>query len=293
MSQLFGRIIRVNIADILISNVHIRFELHRESDDTVPSGEITIWNLARATEDRIFERGGTVRLEAGYPSTVASLFDGAVEKIVRERAELARLTRITLTGKATPAGLETPAISHIGPFSSPIGLRSLALQFASDMGLSVGPLDAIDDSLTVSNWSFSGASFVGLNDVTRRAGVTWFEDDGVVRFNKTGQPQMDATSLSLSPLVGLIGSPAVTEQGVRCRSFLQPLARVGGIISLQSENVSGRYKIAAVSHLGDNWDGDFVTEYDLRVIEGAPVNAIQNPLGANLNSVPVPLLLQP
>ena len=273
MASLFKRIIRVDIADLVIEEPRIRFSLARESDETAPSGEITIWNLARPTEDRIFERGASVKLDAGYPSTIATLFDGHVEKIVRERAELARLTRITLTGQATNAGQRSDKISIIHPTATPISLRELAAYFVRDLGLTLGPQDAIDASLTVQNWTWAGPTIPGLNVICRRANVTWYEDDGVVRFNRIGELQSDAVTITLTPDSGLIGSPAVTEEGVRCRSFLQPLARVGAQVDVRSENVDGSYKLVSLVHRGDNWDGEFVTEYDLREPMAAPATA--------------------
>ena len=80
--------------------------------------------------------------------------------------------------------------------------------------------------------------------------------------------QPDAPSVSISPATGLVGVPAVTDDGetVEFHSFLNPLIQMGSQITITSENVNGSYVVSSLSHNADNWSGSFITAVDVRAL---------------------------
>ena len=65
---------------------------------------------------------------------------------------------------------------------------------------------------------------------------------------------------------GLIGSPSVTETGARAKMLLNTDLHLKQLVEIKSELLSGRYTISSITHRGDTWSGEFVTD-----IEGSPV----------------------
>ena len=262
MPLLYQRKIVVHVAGLEISEPRISFEMEREPDEVVPNGEVTIYNLSRDHENQIHDRGTDVRLDAGYPETIATLYDGQVDRITRERTQLKRITRIEL-------GSFTTWVNRLGGVSSRSyngaeTVRNIARDLVGDMnGLGLGPLDLIPNEI-VENFAWAGSAAVGLRSLCKRVGVTWYEDDGVIRFNRPGIAQPDAIRIKLSPDLGLIGAPSITDQGAEAVSALQPLARVGNVVELESQSLQGDWKIVGIRHKGDNWEGVFRTFYRLR-----------------------------
>ena len=266
---LYGRRVEVRIAGLIIRDLHISFEVKRQADKTEPKGHVKIYNLTRQHEQQIEDRGEAIRLDAGYPETIAVLFDGSVQRVERRRRRLARITRIELGG-------HLQAADRVGGYTNRSyagseSIRRIARDIVErDIGLGIGPLDAIPADAQTENYAWAGSSGLALDHLLRRVGVTFIEDDGVIKFNKPGAAASDGVSLVLSPTSGLVGAPAVTDDGVECESLLQPLARVGGLLRLRAETYSGTFKIVGVKHTGDNWQGDYRTAYDLRPVDVAP-----------------------
>ena len=81
-----------------------------QADETQTTGTVAIYNLAPARQQQIFERQGPIQIEAGYPDTVASIFDGQVQRVRHPRQNLARITIIELGDMVRDAG-RTGAVS--------------------------------------------------------------------------------------------------------------------------------------------------------------------------------------
>ena len=252
------------IANIRITDPKIKFSIKRESDRTPPSGFVQIFNLNVNTEKQIYEQGESLVLNGGYGDNLGLLFDGAVQKVERERINLSRITTIKLAGKV----VELAKLSGV-TFRSYNGLasvRQVVTDIVSDIGLQVGPLDLIPADAMINNWYYAGQASNALTIAIRDHNLTWFEDDGVIRFNRPGRgtQQSDAVVIHLSAENGLIGAPSVTDQGVRLRCLLRPTVRMCNVVELTSQATSGRFKIVAIHHQGDNWTGSFYSELELR-----------------------------
>ena len=267
MGYLYGRIIQLTVAGLRIKDLKLAFDIERKPNESVPGGEISIYNLSEFDEDRIHERGGSIQLVAGYPTTFAMLLDGTVEKVHRERMGSDRITRVEVGAQATSAKKLGGVTSRA--YQGEESVRTILTEIVTlDLDLAIGPLDAIPASATVENWAWHGPAIAAVRSISRRVGARAFEDDGVIRFNKPGMQQSDAATITLSRDTGLVGVPAITDDGAEAVSLLQPLARVGGIAEVDSEHVKGRWLIKGVRHRGDNWLGSFLTAYSLREMSG-------------------------
>ena len=261
---LFHRIIRVQVAGLTLTEPRIAASVDFPADKTQATGTVNIYNLAPANAERIYERGESITIQAGYPSTIATIFDGSVQRPRRHRQELAHITHMTL-------GDQVHNIARLGgettrSYDGPVSVRQVAQDIVADMGLVVGPLDAIPGGATITNFVWNGPSQVGLTVATKRFNVKWFEDDGVIRFRAidNAQPQPDAPTVTITPDTGLVGTPQETDEGAEVVMFLNPQVKRGGIMNVQSSALSGRFRTVALRHDADNWSGPFTTWADLR-----------------------------
>lgn len=279
---LYGRRISVAVSGLVITQPRIHVTVERQADSTQTTGSVDIYNLAPSRAQQIYSRGGSITIEAGYPGTVATIFDGQVQRELQPRENLARITHIELGDQAhnrdTLGGVSSRS------YDGPVTIRQIARDFVADMGrrttivgggaffgsaflanrLSVGPLDAIPADATITDFAWAAPAGEGLSNVLRRVNAWWFEDDGVVRFGREGLPQPDAPTLHVSPTSGLVGAPLPTDEGAEVTMFLNPQAKIGSMLVLTSESLSGRYRVVGLRHDADNWDGRFTTWTDLR-----------------------------
>ena len=265
MPLLYSRQIRTTVAGLIIEDLRQSLSIERHSDPTQDRGSIAIYNLSPAHESRIRDRGGPITVEAGYPDTLGLVFDGEVQRVIRARERTARITRITI-------GDQVRQKDRLGGVSNRVypgveNVRRVARDLIIDMGLTAGPLAAIPESATVEDFYWSDQSAVGLRALLNESsltGIQWHEADGVVRFSAPGKAQVDAPTIVLSPETGLIESPIVTDEGAEARSFLNPAIVLGCLIDLESAALSGQWKVVALRHTGDTWQGEFETGVDLR-----------------------------
>ena len=262
MAILYGRRIEVDVAGLTFKKIRISVELEREIDETQLKGRIDLYNLNEQNEGLIHKRGGPVTVRAGYPETIAEIYVGEAQRIVRAREDLAKITRIHIGDqvrhKDRLGGIA--AISYNGERS----IRSIVKDLAGDMDLPLGPLDAIPAGETYAYFYFAGVASDALTYILERVDCRWFEEDGLIRINKAGMMQADAPTITVSPETGLIKTPIRTDEGAEIQMFLNPAVKLGCIMIVESETLTGRWKVVGLRHNADNWEGAFLTWCDLR-----------------------------
>ena len=266
MSLLYGRQIEVHIAGFVIRQLRVAFNLEREIDKVQDKGQVSIYNLNDEHEERIYQRGREIQLIAGYPTTAAIIFQGNVQRIHRAREGLAKITKISLGDHVRKNTVLGGVYDR--SWEGPVPVRDIAADIIRQgLKLSPGPLGAIPADATFVNfyWGAQSAA-VALSRLLDSVECVWFEQDGVVRINSVGSLQSDAPSIVVSPQTGLIDVPIATDEGAECRMFLNPAVRLGCLLTIEARVLSGRYKVVAVKHTGDNWQGKFETLCDLRPV---------------------------
>ena len=267
MAVLFRRQIVVQVAGLTITEPRINLEVEREIDETQATGRIDVYNLAPQHEQRIYEREGPVVVSAGYPETLATIFEGQAQKITRAREKLAFITRIKVGDQVRKAGRIGGIFTR--SYEGAVPIRQIATDIAESMGLPLGPLDNIPAGATFDNFYWSGASASSAMTVLlRRVDCRWFESDGVIRINKTGTVQSDAPPITVSPSTGLVGTPVATDEGAEVTLFLNPAVVLGCKMTIEDTlTLAGDYKVVSMRHTADNWEGNFQTFCELRPLD--------------------------
>ncbi len=270
MALLYGRKIVVDIAGLTITGPRISLELSRQIDRSQDKGSVEIFNLSPEHAGRIEERGERIIVQAGYKDRAAIIFQGEVQRVIRKRERLSHITAIALGDLVRDRKVLSGTYnrSWVGPAS----VREIAVDIISEgFGLLAGPLEAIPEEATFTNFYWAGSPAVAaLDALLGSVGATWFERDGVVRVNRPGFCQTDAPILDVSPETGMIESPIRTDEGAEVRVFLEPRAVLGGAVEIRGSDtgIAGKWKIVGLAHKGDNWQGKFETFLDLREIDG-------------------------
>ena len=145
------RIIETSVAGLRIRNARQTLRIERQADGTQTKGSVLIYNLAPEHSDQIYNRSEFISIQAGYTETVATVFEGNVQRVRRGREGLAYVTRIDL-------GDMVHAPNNLGGFvmrsyAGPVSLRTIAIDMVLAMGLEYGPLDAIPRNATLTNFS--------------------------------------------------------------------------------------------------------------------------------------------
>ena len=266
MTLLYGRRIEVSVAGLVIADLRISVELERMIDRTQARGKIDIYNLNDEHEQRIYDRGGPVTVSAGYPQTVAEIFSGEAQRIVRARERLARITSISIGDMVRQK--DRLGGNTLRSYDGAVSVRMIAMDLATDIGIPLGPLDAIPESASFQDFYWTGPADGGLTVLLKSVQCQWYESDGLIRINRVGMAQPDAPRVSISPETGLVDTPIATDEGAEARMLLNPALQLGGILDIESASLTGSWKIVGLRHNADNWSGKFVSWCDLRELTG-------------------------
>ena len=269
---LWMRRVRVDVAGVRISELRVAFSLRRTVTQEADGGTIRIYGMAPGTEDRIAEAGGDIEIHAGYADQGLSLmWSGPVRRVYRMRTLGARETLIE-------SYAQDPGLAQVGPvaYAGRRSVRHIVADIASQTRIVLGPLDAIPSDARETDWSWSGTRGAGLSELLRDRGITWYVDDGILRFDASGELQRDHAEHRIKPSNGLVATPITTDRGIEVTSLLRPAIRCGDEVYVDSADTAGAWKVAAVQHYGDSWraGGKFHTRLDLRRIDFGGLRSI-------------------
>lgn len=271
----------------------IEFNIKHKANSTPLEGELAIYNLNRAHEDVIRQRGTQLDMFAGYRRSRFGLIASCDVRRV-DRNHLASRTRTRATTKTSRSGLNRITRVHIGgqiaqrtesfisvSFSDSQTVRTIVQKIIEEgfPNMTFGNINAIPIQAREDDYLGGGRAGDVLTRLLAAHGLTWYEDANVIFFTKN--VGFDDSAIRISERTGLIGSPTVTideidedtglveaptvtEYGVRITTLLDHRINLASELHLTSntEEAQGDFKVEQLQHRGNNRDGRYVTEIE-------------------------------
>jgi hypothetical protein len=268
VGELFGRVWALQIGDRQWSDLRVTFEVQKTLNRHPNPGQITIYNLAKATRDSV-RRSDVVRLVAGYEGIADVVYIGEVSEATSQRDGADWVTSLSCRDG------DSAWLSNVrASYRSGANVATVVKSIAESMGLQVSPgsLSALSGLQTRGSLVQVGAAHRALQTLLEPAGYTWSVQDGTLQILPANGATTEAVVL-LNPQTGLIGSPErQNDKGratskrvkVRATSLLQGAIRPGRIVRLQSEQISGDYRCNELMHKGDSHGAEWYTEMILQ-----------------------------
>ena len=275
---LYGRRYRVVVGNINVSQLRCTFHIEKNMMETPNYSEISVYNLAPATENQIIERGRRIVLEAGYEgSQYGIVFDGDVVQPLRgkEDGTTYKLTLVSQDGdkflnngfvNASYRAGQTPRT--IAGQVTATATNPVELAFVSD--------NLENKKLTRGKVVF-GLACDYLRQIARTEQAAFYCNNGKVNIVKASDPP-SGHIVSLSPQTGLVGAAEMTDEGVKATCLLNPLLNLNSFVHIDNRFVrhqkaqrdsqprqpdaDGGYRIIKLIHEGDTrgdaWHTHFV-----------------------------------
>ena len=231
MARRFLRRVRVQIGDsdvgLQVEDLLIKFRLRRATTDTPADGHVLIYNLSDDSEQRVHQRGVRCRVEAGYQGDVALLFDGDVRRVSRQRDGHNRIVRVDVAGNAT----KQQGAIFLKTYEGAVAVRDIVRDAVATMGLELGPLDLIPADAQEIDYTYHGPTRVLLSPygLLRPYGLHAYEDNGVMRISASSGRQPGRPPQRYrrqSEQTGMIGTPTITDDGIRLKSLIDGRLRL-------------------------------------------------------------------
>ena len=267
MTILFGRRYRLLFGQYggtarVISGLRVSFSIEKSIDSDANTGTITIYNLNEQSRSEIEREGTVISLEAGYSDEIGLIFSGNDLRVSSTRRGVDMITQIQLgDGQKQLKGTTVNAKFQAGTSMKDI-FSSIASQF-DNLSINFQDIAKLGAKILSGDLTLSGAAKKAMDTVADSLDADWSIQDGEVRVIPKERLSGD-TTVYLSPSSGLIGHAAKTEEGVMFTSLLNPRIQIGRGVEVSSRQVNGVYKPTKISHRGDSWSGDWVTQVECK-----------------------------
>ena len=259
---------------IEVTDLRMSFKIEKKLQKNPNTAEIVIYNLAPHSRAMLEKKPVHVRLDAGYGETIHRLWIGdmtfsssrydnvdwvtVIEIANGERAyNHARVNRSFK--KASGTDLYGVINEVSAAFEMPLNLPSDVKAQLKDKKLQKG-------------MTLRGPARNALDKILKAEGLEWSIQDNVIQILKPEQLRSDQAHL-INQSTGMIGVPeynAPKKPGEKAVLKLRMLLHAGLVpgqkIKVESETITGVFRLEAVTHTGDTHTNDFYSD-----IEAKPV----------------------
>lgn len=254
----------------------LNFKFDKNLESSPNTGIINIYNLSQESREKFEAKNAICSLDVGYGNELLQLFSGNIAKATTRKSGIDRITEIEL-GDGEKAYQEAKIDLTFPPGATADQIiQKVAFSFKDVVS---GGVNAIREFIIPKFKSYgtgvilSGTAKDILDSLTKTVGMEWSIQDGELQIIEQQKPTNDE-SVFLSPTTGLIGSPGkikadagknIPDGGIEFQCLLQPKLKPGRLIEIESELISGVYRISKVTHEGDNFAGNWVSKCEAYV----------------------------
>lgn len=258
--KLWKRSWRVVVGTLDLSELDLTFKVKRTAAPRAGTAEIVIFNPSPASRNELRGlRRGLVRVEAGYEEGRSLIFQGDSRKVdlTREGEDW----KVKITAGDGEYAIRTARVAR--SFGPNARLEDVVRALAETLGLGLGnALAALQGaSLGTTGQTFPegvvlhGTASQELTRLCSSARLEWSCQDGNLQLLPAGQP-VTQTAVLLRDDTGLVDTPEPGRHGtVQATALIQPDLLPGRLVRLESETLTGTYRIETVEYNGDTKAG--------------------------------------
>lgn len=262
-------------AVIINDNLKITFKILKTIEKSNNSATVSIYNLSQNTIERIKRPGSFMIVRAGYEDEDGpqQIFLGNITGVAVKNLLPDIATEITASDGALDIRQKKAALSY----TAGIDLSTVITDIVDILQMTVRYSSPVPPLQYIHAFAFAGLAIDALRKALDFAGMT-FTINGNELFIFVPGEAVEALTLNISPTTGLVRSPellietkdapAMSEaaQKYKVTSLLFPQLTPGKLFNLQSNIVSGTFKINSVEFKGDNWGQDFNANMEVEQI---------------------------
>lgn len=253
--------------------LHINFAIQKSDLETQNTGRVTVWNLNKQHLAALDEKDCVLSLKAGYGNRMPLIFAGIVASSTTSHDGADWKTEIEVIDNLVEIRDTYVTISYTGN----VNWKTIMDDVANQMGVAV----TYSYNATFSDIP-NGFSFVGqARDIMTKGcnccGLVWSLQNGVMQIKKPGDT-MSREVYVLSEDSGLLGIPArVTEAasqenatpeiGWDVEYFLNGAINIDDYVKLESEKVTGYFRVYSIEMSGDSVSGDWICKARLKEVK--------------------------
>lgn len=264
-----------------LSELHFTFDIKQSDLQTPNNALIRVFNLSDKTAQQVQSQYTRVVLQAGYQQgNFGIIFDGTLKQVKRGRLNATDTYLDLYAADGDKAYNFSVVNSTMAAGATQQQKLETITKAMGPQGVTLGynPAASTGGVLPRGKVLF-GMARDYMKDYCDTTNTSWSIQDGkVVVIEQTGY--LPDQAIVLTSKTGMIGMPEQTDNGIRVRSLLNPLTKVGGRVHINNASIQraliniqytainllasisddGFYKLYVVEHKGDNRGNDWYTD---------------------------------
>jgi len=278
MGELWNRAFTLNLGGTRIASetvdgarnelLRVVFKVEASLAKSANTAKIEVYNLAETTRAKVSEKGIATTLEAGYSGRSSQIFGGKLEAGKSKRDGVDWVTSFQSTDggpqlRAARINLSFKKVAATEAFQRVVDTLGIGIGNANEKmraGNIRGKLEQFSNGLVL-----SGPSQRELDRLARTFGYDWSVQNGQLQLLGPTDAIEPGDAIVLNSDSGMIGSPESGEKGiVEVRSLLIPQLTPGRVVSLESRQINGFFRVEKVTYQGDTRGSDWYADLELK-----------------------------
>lgn len=220
---------------IELGALRVTFNVHKRTMQTPDILEAKVYNMAPATMQQVLQFN-RVQLSAGYQfANFGMIFDGVVVQYRRGKENPTDTYLEIIAGD----GDNLPAATSFRRFEAGTQESTAIKALVQDTGYPIGYIQATIGQQSLQRpWIVAGSTQQVLREMALKYNADYWVEKGQLYFvSRTGY--LPGEAVVLAPTTGLVNIPELTPQGIQARCLLNPKLRLGGLVKLDNNLISG------------------------------------------------------
>ena len=282
------------------NNLHIGFQIDKDTTKESNKAKLEIYNLSDATRKKIEVPDTEVEIYAGYEKAGGAIlaFKGSVTYGFTRDAGTDCITTLDLAD-GTKAMRDSYCSLSYAPGTS---AKTIIQRCANEMGVPVVYGDDVGELESYQNgYSYIGQADGALTEICNALGLSWSIQNNILNIILAGGTSTNR-GLVFSPQSGLVGVPERIIQaeyksnksnpkktakkkakkekprkkaGWKIQTLLVPSVNPGDMVKVESKWITGWFRVEKVSHRGDYNGTNWGSAMELIEVQNAKQNADQ------------------
>jgi hypothetical protein len=264
---------------IEITQLRISFEIEKTAKKNPNKNRVQIWNLQKSSRALVEKPDTKCLLYAGYGQDAGPIliFSGGVTIAWSRYEPPDVITEFEISDGAQEIRDSTISVGY----NKNIKASQILNDAAKSMGLPLTVPSNFIDRIWQNGMSFFGPSRTLLDKVTKGSGLEWSIQNGNIQVIPNGMVTT-RQGIEIGSNSGMVGSPERERKayegntkrkktndplkefdGWRVKTLLMPTINPGDRVKLNTRDVQGVFRCDQITHRGDNFDGDWMSEMKL------------------------------
>jgi hypothetical protein len=208
---------------------------------------VSIWNLGAGTRKVLENEGADIEIYAGYRDGIFGLIAKGEVRTVWSQRDNVDIVTIISAGSGDKACQKGKCNKTL---SKGCTVEQVIQEVASGMeNISIGQLKGVGHREDKTHKTITGSARNVLNKLAKKNGFDWFIY--LQKLYALRKDLMFGDTFVANVYSGMIGSPRINEKGATVDMLLNPNVLMGGVLQVQSKDLSRSYKIVGISHQAD------------------------------------------